>query len=524
MIVDVDWKGLPERLRRKFHLDYLRGEGRARTFFMHGPADFGDALETRRRNAYPRADLVERLLRYNRHLKAGERALESIRSLKKPSTFCVIAGQQVGFLGGPMYTTYKIITTIRLAARLNEILSVDVVPMFWMATEDHDFGEINHAHYFQPDGEVGQVSFSWDDQGRPVADLGVTAEVEDAFRAYFDRLDKGAHFVATKDLFSPREKGDYCTWHGRLWAELFAEQGLIIVEPTILRSLGARIFQSALCETQEITSRLKGVAGDLITAGYEAILPVEDAGRPFTFDAQGNRVRVEDPAAHVEEAGSHPERYSTDAALRPLFADAILPIVASVLGPGEITYHAMLKPVYELFDIPQPVFFPRKSYTLVHESERDDMECYGITPKQLLTQEPDPSDVLHGFAFESGGDLFSTAREKVEKAFAPLGPYVKGIDPSMTRSWEWALNNALRGIDKLEESSTRALMSQRGLSEGEVHILKNIVLPRGRLQERVMPLPHFLNIHGFGLLDELLTAGALDDFRHHIVVLEERDV
>jgi uncharacterized protein YllA (UPF0747 family) len=252
-------------------------------------------------------------------------------------------------------------------------------------------------------------------------------------------------------------------------------------------------------------------------------LPVEDAGRPFTFDGQGNRVRIEDPEAHVEEAGSHPECYSTDATLRPPFADAILPIVSSVLGPGEIAYQAMLKPLYELFDIPQPLLLPRKSYTIVTQSERSDMERYGITPKQLLTDEPDPSDVLEEFTFGSGEDLFATAREEIEAAFSPLKPYVKEIDPSMTKSWEWAVNNALRGVDKLEESSRSALMSQEGLSKGEVHVLQNVVLPRDRLQERVLPLPHFLNTHGTALLDKLSTAGALDDFRHHILILGAKD-
>ncbi|MFP3895645.1 MAG: bacillithiol biosynthesis cysteine-adding enzyme BshC [Anaerolineales bacterium] len=523
MIVDVDWEEIPQRLRRKFYLDYVEGKGKASSFFTHEPTDYEAALTHREAYDYPRRELVEQLLRYNRQLGAGEQALTNIRSLQQPSTFCVIAGQQVGFLGGPMYTTYKIISTIRLAAHLNQTLPVHTVPMFWMATEDHDFDEINHVYYFQPDGEMGQLDFSWDKQGSPIADLGITEEIEDAFQTYFDRLTPGTHHAATRDRFAPQEGEDYCTWHGRLWSSLFADYGLVIVEPRILRPLGAHIFQAALKRTKEMTYRLQGVAKDLAAADYEVLLPVEDAGRPFTFDAQGNRVRVQEPAVHVDKASSHPERYSTDAALRPLFADAILPIVVSVLGPGEITYHAMLKPLYDLFDIPQPLFFPRKSYTLVRGSERDNMERYGITPKQLLTREPDPSDVLNEFTFESGTDLFGVAREQVEKAFAPLRPYVKDIDPSMTRSWEWAVNNALRGINKLEESSTRALMSQKGLSKGEIHVLQNVVLPRDRLQERVLPLPHFTNIHGLGLVDELATAGALDDFRHHILVVEEKD-
>lgn len=524
MIVDVDWEELPERLRRKLHVDYLKGQGKARSFFTHEPTDFKAAFTTRESHDYPREGLVNQLLDYNRQLGAGEQTLANIRSLQDPSTFCVIAGQQVGFVGGPMYTTYKIMTTIRLAIHLGEILPVDVVPIFWMATEDHDFGEINHAYYFQPDGEVGQVSFPWEEQGRAILDLEIEEEIKQTFQEYFDRLRQGPHFAITKKHFSPKKGEDYCTWHGRLWSQLFTQQGLIIVEPRILRTFGARIFQTALKETAEITCRLQRVAEDLSAVGYEATLPVEDAGCPFTFDARDNRVRVQDPAAHVEKAGSHPEGYSADAALRPLFADAILPIVASVLGPGEIAYHAMLKPLYELFDLPQPLLFPRKSYTLVHESERDDMERYGVTPKQLLTQEPDPSDVLNDFTFESGTDLFSTAREEIEAAFAPLKPYVKEIDPSMTKSWEWAVHNALRGIDKLEESSTRALMSQKGLSKGEIRVLRNIVLPRDRLQERVLPLPHFMSTHGSGLFDRLFTAGALDDFRHHILTLEEKDV
>jgi len=130
----------------KLYLDYIAGAASTVSLFSHSPEQFAQALAQRRAVDYPRAAISDLLREYNAGIGASSATLADIASLSDRSTFCVISGQQAGFLGGPVYTTYKIVTTIRLAASLEERLGVKVVPMFWLADEDHDFTEIIHAY------------------------------------------------------------------------------------------------------------------------------------------------------------------------------------------------------------------------------------------------------------------------------------------------------------------------------------------------------------------------------------------
>lgn len=520
MTVEIDPRELPAVAENRLYLDYVSGAGAAADFYTHSPLDFTVGLESRRGCTYPRQEVSHILAEYNASLGADGSALANIDALKDPSTFCVIAGQQAGFLGGPAYTIYKIATTIRLAAYLQANLAGRMVPMFWLATEDHDFNEINHAYFLQRDGEVGRVRFEWDGIGRPVADLPITEDVRRAYDDYFESVQPGPYLDEVRMQFVPRDGEDYSTWQARLWSQLFSERGLIIVEPRILRRPASDFFRFSLRQAEEIQRRLEAVSKQLMSAGYAPALTSGEAGQLYTFDAQGHRVRVEDPEGHLDTAVDHSERYSTDAALRPLFADAMLPVVVSVLGPGETAYQAMLKPLYELFELPQPVLFPRKSYTVLSESEVERIAEYGTSVGAILKGGLDIDAAFRSLVPTSELEIFDSARGELEAALSPLRPYVESIDPNLGRTWERALASAVQEVNTLEERAVRARMSQRGFSKGELHRLRNVLLPRNRLQERVLPLAHFFNRYGVAFADEVLFAGDLEDFSHYVLVME----
>jgi len=522
MAIKIDPRELPAATENRLYLDYISGTGAAADFFTHSPLDFSAALESQRKHTYPRREISHLLAGYNAGLGAHSRALANVDALGDPSTFCVIAGQQAGFLGGPAYTVYKIITTIRLAAHLQEKLAGRFVPLFWLASEDHDFNEINHAYFFKRDGEVGKVKFRWNQAGRPVADLPITEDVKRAYAEYFESMPPDPYLLQAKERFAPRPGEDFCTWQARIWSQLFSDRGLVIVEPRTLRPPASDFFRFALEHSDEIERHLDAVARRLKAAGYTSSLTSDRAGQLYTFDPTGRRVRVEDPRKHLAAATVHPERYSTGAALRPLFADAMLPVVVSVLGPGEAAYHAMLKPLYDLFDLPQPLLFPRESYTIVAESEAERIAQYQISVTAILTEQLDTDAVFRRLMpAPEWAEAFAAARRELEAALSPLRPYVEEIDLSLGRTWAQTLANATRGLDKLERRAVKARMSQLGFSRGELRALRNALLPRDRLQERVFPLPHFINRHGMGFMDAIFSAGELGDFSHHILVLED---
>ena len=283
----------------------------------------------------------------------------------------------------------------------------------------------------------------------------------------------------------------------------------------------------ALSDAQKVLSHWQGLSlserAALDAAGYAPSLAPDTAGQVYTFDQDGCRVRVDDPLDHRAEALLHPESYSTDAALRPLLADAMLPTVVSVLGPGEIRYQAMLRPLYGLFNIPQPLLFPRKSYTIMTQSEAKRIGDYHTSAIDILTKELNQEENLRTLVPQSELELFDVSRKGVEAALMPLRPHLEEVDPNLGKTWIQTLANVMRSIDKLEERSIKASMSKSGFSKKEMQSLRNTLLPRGRLQERVFPLTHFLSRCGFAFIDQILTAGELDDFSHHVLALENPD-
>lgn len=522
-MTSIPWTEIPAIAANRLYMDYISGHESALQFYSHGPLELAEAFAQRRGFAYPRKDLATLIARYNRGIGAGERAIAAAESLGDPDTYCVIGGQQATMLTGPVMTTYKIATVIRLAANFERSLNVPVVPMFWLASEDHDFDEVNHLYYMKDDGEPGRVRFPWPEAGRPIADLPLTQEALSAYEEYFDRLPPGPQCEPTRTDFAPGAAADYSAWQAAILARTFARQGLVVVEPRVLRPLCGDFFAQALRREADVRTELRATAERLRSAGYEPSLDAETYGRLYTADGGGKRVRVENAGDHVDLAKAHPERYSTDAALRPVLADSLLPVLADVLGAGEIAYQGMLRPLYDLFGVPQPVLFPRKHYTVLSSDESDSLARYGVGVTEIVSERLDADAVFTRLAPESERDLFATASAGVAAALAPLRPYAGEVDPGLERTWEGTRAAATTAVTKLKARVFRARLSQLGYSRHELQTLRNLILPRGRLQERVLPLPHFLCKHGPSFLEALWHAGPLDHFAHHVLTLEDEN-
>jgi len=181
----------------------------------------------------------------------------------------------------------------------------------------------------------------------------------------------------------------------------------------------------------------------------------------------------------------------------------------------------MLRPLYELFGIPQPVCYPRASYTVLSEHQRDRLAAYRLQPRDVLTGELDIDRVMRNLMPPAELERFAQAQRGVEGALAPLEDYLEALDPNLLRSWEQALATAQRNIEKLEERAINATLARHGHSRRELQMLRNELVPRGRLQERVLPITHFLQRFGPGFLDQLKGWPVQPHFGHTIVTLRE---
>ncbi|MBN1858962.1 bacillithiol biosynthesis BshC, partial [Candidatus Bipolaricaulota bacterium] len=299
-------------------------------------------------------DLRNALRQSNLERGADGATLANIDALASPTTLCVQTGQQPGLLGGPLFTAYKIISAIRAARRLAERLAVPVVPVYWMASHDHDLNEVNHVHWLGADNEVATARFRWQEEGRRLDALRITGEAIEIVTRYFDQI-SGADTSRDRVrlLFAPAETDNFCSWHARIWLRLFSAHGLVIADPCWLPP-PVSFYRTALREAQEISGRTSTQCRRLQAAGYPTPFPSDAAGGLFVQDSNDRRVRVVSPDHAVSDLAHRPSVFSPDAALRPILADWWFPTAVNILGPGEITYHAALRTLYPLFGLRQP--------------------------------------------------------------------------------------------------------------------------------------------------------------------------
>lgn len=231
---------------------------------------------------YPREQLARLLMEYNREIGNDSLALDNISQLRQANTFCVVTGQQVGLMGGPSYTIFKAISCLHLARQSGAI------PLFWAATEDHDTGEIDHATLLNAKGNLERFHLSFPRDGRFVEDLVLTEshirEIHSFCQAAGLDSIPGNPTLKAGDLYSRAMV--------RLLVGLFAGTGLVFLEPYLLRQLAVPFFEKEISQSAHFQQVLKGTTERLLASGGEAPLLVGEGTNLFFKSESGRRMKI----------------------------------------------------------------------------------------------------------------------------------------------------------------------------------------------------------------------------------------
>ena len=506
-----------------FFLDYLEGKESATEFFEYSLASVGRMAEERQASPgqHTRSAICDALLEYNRMLDASAEAMGNIERLRNVNALCVIGGQQAGFLGGPLFVTYKIVSVIRTAGLLADRLEAPVVPIFWLASEDHDFAEINHTRWLDDSGALRTISFDWEKQGHPIEQMPIT----EAVRHAFNEVNRKISFSRASDaaIFKPEESDDYCRWHARIWSRLFSHDGLILVEPHVLRPSAKPFFMRALSEPNVIRASLAQGAARLTEHGYPVPLDLSNVGTLFEISMDGKRQRIEPPPEGTPTTIGHPpvKTYSTDAALRPLLADSLLPTIANILGPSELAYHAMLRPLYKQWNIPQPLAIPRQGATVIPKAGFELLSDLGVGISDALRPDFKPAEVIRRLTSDELNLEFSRAQARLEEALLPLKDHLIQLDPGLETRWRQTVDQARHQVERLEDRAIRAELARRGISVKNLQNLKPLLRPMEKPQERVLSAFSFIANYGVKWIRKMIARGESDRFEHQLIVLEE---
>jgi bacillithiol synthase len=569
--------------------DYIFSHKKLKKYFHY---DFHDPGSFKKRAEYVsatydnslRARISDRLAHINKSFGCNTATIKNCESLKDPDTMVVIGGQQPGLLTGPAFIIYKIFSIIKLAGYLSDFLNLKVIPVFWNASDDSNFSQVNNT--FLLDKELKKVMLNLsetnripglqrdDSASKRFSDIIITeglaekkideflgflpkTDFKDGIEVFFkdclERLPKGG-FNLSNPKCSDQPKAGLQTDPGCLHSSgyknnfrlndffsaiitgLFSKYGLVLIDPSDieLKKLSLPILEKDIINHTSIEKSVNKSGEKLVKEGYHSQLSTDKDFLNFSIVKAGVRQRVkcgknsffivDNKALSAEDLKSliisDFSKISLNVISRPLFQDMALPVLATVCGPGEVSYFSQLKDVYDIFGLKQPVIFPRFSATIVERKVRNAIEKAGAGIGLLNHEIKDAVSI--SLKSSLGIDVAGTIKtleddimDKTGKAESLIESYGIGCAGYFDR-FEDNLKKEIRTLNKKISSE---------VENKNLFLVSNIdkiylnLFPKGLLQERVLNIFQYINKYDFKLLDDLYNIIDFENHFHKLIFL-----
>ena len=480
-----------------------------------------------------RARVSEILEKQNREFGAGEKAFANIERLRR-GALTAVTGQQVGLFGGPLFSIFKALTAAKLAAEATAA-GVECVPIFWLATEDHDLAEVNHVSLISESG--GPEALAAASRGvadAPVGTVKLGPEIEPVVERAVWLLGDSEVAKWLREAYRPGET--LGSAFAKLFARLFAGWGVILLDPADkdLHELVKPLFRSAIERCSEIDDALLARGKALEAAGYHQQVKVTAATTPLFQVKNGSRTAIRhknNDAAEfligderisakelLDRIDSAPEQFNPNVLLRPVVQDYLLPTLAYTGGAAEVAYFAQVGVVYEkLLGRVTPVL-PRFSATLVEPKPQRILEKYGLglpdlfhgpeKLREMMAQRTLPSDLK---------TRFEEAKSALEKSLSLIRFSLNRLDPTLVEAATNAEAKMQYQLSQLEGRAARAELQRNEVLTRHAEALSNALFPNKVLQEREIAGISFVARYGPALLKDLYETIRTDCHDHQVL-------
>jgi len=519
----------------KLFLEYLNHFENVKSFYVHPPA-MPAVTRVARKVDYPgqrRAEVTSILRKQNIAFGAGAETLSNLDRLEKGAV-AVVSGQQVGLFSGPAYSIYKGLMAVQIAGELTRG-GISAVPVFWMATEDHDLDEVRHATWFDQGRLVRFELQAVAETGRPVGRIPLGAQIEPLVQEAAELLaNQGSDLLAQYLIESYGPEETYGSAFGKLFARLFAQQGLILMDPLDigLHKVAAPLYQHALADRDVLNEKLLQRGKDLDRAGFAAQVKVtarstllfrmhEGERQVVTASAgkfqAGEKTWARDELVHMTH--TKPETLSPNALFRPVVQDYLLPTAAYIAGPAEISYFAQSEVVYRHLLGRMPVILPRAGFTLVDAKAKKLLRRYGLTVEDVWAGSQGLRHKMEGRSVPSSlSRAFDRDQKQIAKMLGKLGKKIEKLDPTLKGTVERSRKRIEFHIEKLRRKAGRAQDQKAGLIAEHERYLESLLYPHKAVQERELCLLPFLARWGAGGLSELQKLSTGKKIGHHFII------
>lgn len=531
----------------KLFAAFLDNFPRVQNYYSQPPTRAGVRASASQVNLDPasRREVVEILRAQNaRFSPTGQIDGVTSRNLDRLASgaVAIVTGQQVGLFSGPSYSVYKAISALRWSDALTAE-GIDAVPVFWLATEDHDFAEVSHVFWNSRRGLARlEIPAREPDAGRRVGEIPLGPEVSDLIGQALGSLE-GADFDwvagSLRESYTPAE--NFGSAFGNLFARILAGRGIILLDPldSGLHRLAAPVYLRAIEDSAALADALVTRSKELEHNGFHAQVKVtrESTLLFATVDSQRQPLRSrngnylagrksftrDELLAAIDRA---PEDFTPNVLLRPIVQDTLLPTAAYIGGPAEIAYMAQTQVAYEKILGRMPAMLPRAGFTLVEPSLARLLKKYGLEVHDVLFDRRRVRGRMEQSALPRG---LSRRFEKDEKALGRLlSSYSKPLgrlDKTLLGARDTAERKMLHQFLKLKARAARQLAFRSGVIDAHERLLVDSLFPHHGLQERSLCFLPFLAAYGPPLLDTLsrlscpCDSGPAASPVHHVVFL-----
>lgn len=530
----------------RLFLDYLRDPLGLRRFypsavrFHHELAERAPDVLTAYRT--DRQLLCNALEAANKSWGASAATLGNIELLRDADCLTVVSGQQAGLFTGPLYTIYKALSAVKLAGCLAQ-RGTKAVPVFWIATEDHDFPEVATAEFIGCDCRLASVSVdpAMHAEGAPVGSVGLDRSINETIKRLLEVLPNTEFIPEVERLVREAwEPGrGYGEAFARMMTRLIGRYGLILLDPldAKLKELAAPLYAGAAERAPEIAGALVERSRELEEAGYHAQVATSENAFPLFFHTddgarhavtrtESGRYKVKENDAEftagewAEKATREPQKFSPNVTLRAVVQDYLLPTVAYFGGAAEIAYFAQTAEVYRILNRPMTSILPRASMTIVERRTWRTLERYGLSLVDLFEGlDTVLARVVEEHLGAETAQTFNRTEESINRELDRLQEPLRSVDPTLAEALETGRRKINYQLEGLRSRFHRAQMGRDRAAHRQLERAVAALYPHKTLQERHINITSLLARHGSYLTSWIYDAINLGSSDHQIVYL-----
>lgn len=520
--------------------DYWKKEANIHSFFTYPfeQQSFAKRASALQKRFYKREALAGVIRSYMERFGVSEQAENHLQELEK-GALVIVGGQQAGVLTGPLYSVYKAITVILIANEQRRLLDMPIVPIFWVAGEDHDIEEINHT-YTVVNGDVQKRSYSKHSNKKTMASaMKIDQEMmEQLIIKVFKDFGETAYTeeLLNEVLAVSRDSETFTDFFTSLMNRLFAKYGLLMIDSAYepFRKLESEYFERLIEHNEEIASVVVEQEQALQQAGYGKPIEASIHNANLFYVRDGERFLLERKDGYFVNALAHiklskaellqiaklsPEKLSNNVVTRPLMQEMTLPVLAFVGGPGELAYWATLKRAFDILELEMPIFAPRLNISIVTRKIQPLLDLHQLAFKDIVAgkvttlKEQFIANVKNQQALSHIDEMQQALIAQYELLYARL------MNDGLSLGKIIEKNKAfhIKQFDYLKNKIDEQTLQKYDVAIRQFNTIQSEILPNNEWQERMFNPYQLLNQYGPTFVDDLIQLPMEISPQHYIV-------